>query len=44
MLGKKEIWEEIGKKEKEASKRHRKKGQELASDGDLLFLLSLVSH
>ena len=34
----------FGKMEKEASKGLRKKGQELGSDGDLLFLLSLVSH
>ena len=34
----------FGKMEREPSKGLRKKGQELGSDGDLLFLLSLVSH
>jgi hypothetical protein len=33
----------IEKMEKEATKDLRKKGRELGSDGDLLFLLSLVS-
>lgn len=38
------IMHAFGKIEKEASKGLRKKGRELGSDGDLLFLLSLVSQ